>query len=477
MDSSRFDLYQSLLSDDAFQRVLKLVDEPAPTAVRLNPLKVDPETDIQIIANRYGWRIEPVPFCRQGWVLQAFGTSPGQTLEFRDGHYYIQEASSMLPVEAFNFDENRSELILDMAAAPGGKSTHLSARSGDRGLLVANDTSRRRLRSLTRNLRTWGAVSSVVTNLPGERLGMWLPEVFDKVLLDAPCSGEGLRLEGGSRGRQVSEREREALQTQQISMLQSGLEALVVGGELVYATCTAAPEENEAVIQAVLEARRGEVNLEEIEVLPPGAELEGLKEFKDQVFDESMAKTGRLWPFHYNTGAFFTAKLTKVGASDESPSERLEATPPDLLSDEAARQIHDQLLSFGFDLLDSCQEHKWVLVEKDRFVHAVSSLWIERLPELPVREAGLPVGRWQGDMFLPAHEWVTRFYADFSERRFTLDAEQSERWKSGADLRGWAPSASGGTILLQDEYGRFLGVGSVSTQRVRNLLPRSWVAG
>jgi 16S rRNA (cytosine1407-C5)-methyltransferase len=466
-----------LLSDELFRRILELMEEPAPPAVRLNPLKLDPKTAIDKLSNRYGWVVEAVPFCPMGWVLDAFDTSPGQTLEYRDGHYYIQEASSMLPVEAFHFDRHQPELILDMAAAPGGKSTHLAARSGDRGLLVANDTSRRRLRALASNLRTWGAVSSLVTHLPGEELGSWLPGVFDKVLLDAPCSGEGLREGGGSKGRQVSDRERGALQSQQIGMLQSGLEALKPGGELVYATCTAAPEENEAVIQALLDARLGQVKLESIEALEHQPGFEGLKGFNDQVFDPSLALAGRLWPHHFNTGAFFTARLTKLEASQADHPEPLEAVPPQELSARERKKIQDQLLSFGFDLNRVCQESEWVLITWGRFVKAISSIWLEMLPGLPVKEAGLPVGRWQGDVFLPAHEWVTRFYDSFSGRRFTLDPAQAERWQQGSDLRNASPPASSGAILLQDEAGRFLGVGSVSAQRVRNLLPRSWVVG
>jgi 16S rRNA (cytosine1407-C5)-methyltransferase len=409
-------------------------------------------------------------------VLPQAETSPGQTLEYRDGHYYIQEASSMLPVEVFHFDDRKSEIMLDMAAAPGGKSTHLAARSGDIGLLVANDASRRRLRALSSNLRTWGSISSVVTNLPGERLGERLPGVFDKVLLDAPCSGEGLRAGGGSKGRSVSARERDALQSQQIGLLLSGLEALREGGELVYATCTAAPEENEAVIQTVLDTKQGQVKLDEIEILASHADMEGLKSFDELVFDPVMSMARRLWPFHYNTSAFFTAKLVKTGVSG-GPSDMWQTAPPETLPDDALEKIHNQLSIFGFDLRRTCQESQWVLVEWGRFVHAVSSMWLKKLPGLPVKEAGLPVGRWQGDVFLPAHEWVTRLYPQFSERRFELDPELAERWKSGMDLRNWSPPVPEGVILLQDETGRFLGLGRVSAQRVRNLLPSSWVAG
>jgi 16S rRNA (cytosine1407-C5)-methyltransferase len=384
----------------------------------------------------------------------------------------------MLPVEAFSFVDGHADLILDMAAAPGGKTTHLAARAGDTGLIVANDASRRRIRALSSNLRTWGVTSAVITNLQGEELGSQLPGIFDKVLLDAPCSGESLRAGGGSKGRRVSEREHEALQRQQIRMLLSGMDALRVGGELIYATCTAAPAENEAVIDAALQRKKDQFEITSIELLERLAvEPSGLTRFESHDYHSSLSSTVRLWPFHFDTGAFFTARLRRTDGVTERRADTLGGKMPTFIDDNALIAIHDQLAEFGFDLLGECQRSMLVLFKQDRFVHAVSNLWLNNIPDLPVTEAGLPVGRWQGERFLPAHEWVTRYASDFLERIFTLDEEKTQRWLRGSDLRDWKPPVKGGAILLQDETGRFLGVGTVSAQRVRNLLPRSWVAG
>ena len=478
IDASQVEPFREMLSAEEFNRVVELSRTPPPVAVRLNPLKVDPLEAIQSLSHRCTWEVERVPFCPSGWLLKRYKIPPGDALEYRNGHYYIQDASSMLPVEAFSFVDGHADLILDMAAAPGGKTTHLAARAGDAGLIVANDASSRRIRALSSNLRTWGVTSAVITNLQGEELGSQLPGIFDKVLLDAPCSGESLRAGGGSKGRRVSKREREALQSQQIRMLLSGMDALRVGGELVYSTCTAAPAENEAVIDAGLQRKKGQFKLTSIELIErlavkPG----GLTRFEGHEYHPSLSSTVRLWPFHFDTGAFFTARLRRTEGMIEQRADALGGKTPTLIDNNALNAIHDQLAEFGFDLLGECQRSKLVLFKQDRFIQAVSSLWLDNVPDLPVKEAGLPVGRWQGERFLPAHEWVTRYASDFRERIFTLDEDKTQRWLRGSDLRDWKPPVKGGAILLEDESGRFLGVGSISSQRVRNLLPRSWVAG
>lgn len=477
MSLSGTERYRDLLSPENFDRLLKSLEKPVPTSIRINPLKVDPEPAMKTLSSRYGWAVEPVSFCPDGWTLGSFDTPPGNTLEYRNGHYYIQEASSMLPAEALGYDHGETPMVLDMAAAPGGKTTHLAALARDKGVLVANDVSQRRLRPLIANLRTWGTTSTLITHLPGERLGEWLPEMFDKVLLDAPCSGQSLRSSSGSRGREISAREWEALQQQQIGMLLSGLKALRQGGKLVYATCTAAPEENEAVIQAALNALPGLVELEGIDLAEKNDEIRGLTTYGDHSFGPAMSRSIRLWPFQFDTGAFFTARLRKLDSIKGGSPLRMQVATPDPLDDPQREKIQQHLLRFGFNLEAVCQEMKLTLITQDRFIHAAPIRWFEQLPGLQVRGAGLPLGRWQGDTFLPTHEWVTRFDSMFTQRRFTLEADQAGRWLQGLDLRDWRPPGVDGPILLQDEHGRFLGVGNSSPQRVRNLLPRAWVAG
>ena len=166
--------------------------------------------------------------CSRCRFAQRAGRSRGneeslsRTIEHRTGFYYLQDAASMLPAEMFEYAVE-FPLILDMAASPGGKTTHLAAKIDDRGVIFANDSSSGRIAALRSNLQTWGSFSTALTSYPGERYGEWFPDTFDQVLLDAPCSGESLRTAERRKTRFVSQTERLQLQRRQIKLLESAL--------------------------------------------------------------------------------------------------------------------------------------------------------------------------------------------------------------------------------------------------------------
>ena len=162
----------------------------------------------------------------------------------------------MLPVELFEPVILSAPLILDLTAAPGGKSTHLASRFSDRGLLIANDGTSSRIPALTSTLKTWGAANSAVTNFPGEKIRLnGFPRPSTIVLLDAPCSMENLH-PGDKNKREIKPAERGRLAQRQVQLLLSALQACKPGGQVVYSTCTLAPEEDEGVLDTVLQSDR-----------------------------------------------------------------------------------------------------------------------------------------------------------------------------------------------------------------------------
>ncbi|MBP8974208.1 MAG: NOL1/NOP2/sun family putative RNA methylase [Anaerolineae bacterium] len=471
---ARLDRYRQLLSPAELARLEASLAQPHPPALRINTLKIAIEEARETWPAWYGWEIEPVPFCPAGWRVLRQEQPIGGTLEHELGYYYVQDAASMLPAELFS--AHTAPLILDLAAAPGGKTTHLASRYADRGLILANDSSAARITALRSNLQTWGVFGALVTNFPGERFGRWFPETFDRVLLDAPCSGETFRPLGGGRGRFVSERERAALCQRQDALLLSAFLAARPGGEIVYATCTLAPEEDEAILDGLLRRYPGAVTVETVENAPdaPALATDGTR-----IFDPAVRRAIRLWPHHYQTSGFFAARLRKRESVPVEPEERpvrpwANSGLAPLGRAEVAHLRADWEALYGFDLGAVLDEPGLTLWTRERLLFAVPERLIAFFGELPHAAAGLLAGQEVDGQIIPSHELITRFSRAFSGARIPLDEAQVALWRQGRDLRPApdAPYPPGTVVLLQDERGRFVGRGKLLRDRLRNLLPR-----
>ena len=266
--SIQAETFRELLSLAEYELLLAEIERPLPAAIRINPLKTSPVFP-RSLESKYSWQLEDIPFCPTGYrVLNAPTAAISAALEHHLGMYYIQEVASMLPVELFS-PFLAGELILDMAASPGGKTTHLVSRGTDQSLVLANDSSQGRIQALRSVLQNWGAVDYAVTRFPAERFGEWFPETFDKVLLDAPCSMQGLRTAESHPSRPVTAKESLQLSRRQRAMLVSAIHALRVGGEVVYSTCTLLPEEDELVVDAILREFAGSIEITDAQRLLP----------------------------------------------------------------------------------------------------------------------------------------------------------------------------------------------------------------
>ena len=473
----RLDHYRQFLGAAEMAQLVESLERPRPPAIRVNTLKIGVDEARRTWPEWYGWTVQPVPFCAAGWQVLAQDQPIGHTLEFNMGCYYIQDAASMLPAEMFAPDD--APLILDMAAAPGGKTTHLACRFEDRAVIVANDTSASRVTALRSNLQTWGVMGALVTSTPGERFGRWFPETFDKVLLDAPCSGDTLRASTGRRARTVSDRERQALCQRQRALLLGAFQTVRPGGEIVYATCTLAPEEDEAVLDELLKAYPQQAEIETVDHLPELARAPGLPSNGTRPFDPGVRRAIRLWPHLYQTSGFFAARIRKTGSIPVRPD-----TPParpwaqtglaPLARGDRARVIADLLQGYGFDLEAVMEAQGLALWAREGLVHAISERLAAQFPDLPHAAVGFLIGQWAEGQFIPSHELVTRFATRFVGRRVPLSDEQAALWREGRDLREMLdlPYPPGTVILLEDSRGRFLGRGKVLRDRIRNLLPR-----
>jgi 16S rRNA (cytosine1407-C5)-methyltransferase len=468
--------YESYLSAEAYQALLATIHESAPIALRVNLLKNDnPAQTLEKWSDWYGWESSPVPFCPAGFQLMRHLTSPSQTVEHRFGYYYLQDAASMLPVSLFSKSSTQG-LTLDMAASPGGKTTHLVDSSQDASLVIANDSSASRLPALKVVLQTWGALNTVITNYPGEKWGAWFPETFDRILLDAPCSMESLRVSLSHPHRRITPDERSRLAARQLALLESAVSATRIGGEIVYSTCTLAPEEDEAVLDAFLKAHPGVIQVD-----PTSSrqlQAPGLTCFNGKAFDPQVAGSLRLWPHLLGTNGFFAARLTKIDSMPtvdaKKPSRDFANTGLTRLSAAQTNQLCGQIQSlYEFDLGAILGEHQCALYQRSGQVWLIPEQYLNRFSSLPYAFLGFPLGKMIGSKLELSFEMVSRFGDAFYANIIILSDEHHHDWLKGADLRGlpFEGVELGTVVVIRDRLGRNLGAGKALPKRLRNLLP------
>lgn len=468
--------YRTYLSPADYEQLLTAAVTPAPTAVRVNLLKSsNPNQDLETWADRYEWQTSPIPFSATTRQVLSSQTPPGQTLEHRLGYYYVQDAASILPVSLFSPSTN-PRLALDMAASPGGKTTQLIDHNLDQDFVIANDSSTSRLSALRTVLQIWGSANHTITNFAGERLGDWFPQTFDRILLDAPCSMESLRVSASHPPRPITADERGRLAQRQLALLISAGKALKPGGELVYSTCTLAPEEDEAVVNALLELAP---NAFQVDTMPLGMpQAPGITTFQGQTFHKTLEHSWRVWPHIFETNGFFAVRLTKVAdfSSDATrpPARPFSATgfvpvPHKLLAVFAA-QIEDL---YGYNLIAKLTQSGLILHQRGDSLHLVPKAYIDNFQTLPFHSLGMPFGKvFHGKLALSV-DLMNRFGDQFAKNIWTIPTDTIPQWLTGQDLRNlnFNELKMGSVVVVRDELGRNLGAGKLSANRLRNLLP------
>jgi 16S rRNA (cytosine1407-C5)-methyltransferase len=467
--------YRPLLSEEEFSALQAELQRPLRSALRLNPLKATVERDLPQWAERYGWSLRPIPYCSQGFWVETAETPISQTPEHALGFYYIQDGASMLPVELF--DLPAEPLILDLAASPGGKTTHLVAKTGDRGLVLANDASRSRLTALRIVLNNWGASSVAITNFPGESFGSWFADTFDAVLLDAPCSMENLRPTDHHPMRPISARERSNLAERQARLLRSALRAVRLGGQVVYSTCTLAAEEDEGVLATVLNELGSAVQLDELTQRLP-APAPGLTHNGNELYDPLIQRAVRLWPHRFGTSGFFAARLTRTGPlpavprPTPLPSRPIHGTGWQELNPIAQNGLRAAFQEhYGFDLSAALDELHCQIWQWGKTYHAIPQNYLARFASLPVHAVGLPIGEETSDGLLPAQEWISRFVNRFEGGRYCLSIAEFEAGLRGHPLP-YDPSRASNACpfpIIFDETGRLLGRASLQAGFIKPL--------
>jgi NOL1/NOP2/sun family putative RNA methylase len=282
-----------------------IIAKPPPKSIRVNTLKVSKEKLRQRL-EKQGWLLKEVPWCPEGFFTDRL--LMGNTPEHLLGYYFIQDAASMLLAQVLA--PQKGSLVLDLAAAPGSKATHIAQLMQLEGAIVANDESFDRIKALAANIQRCGVANAVITQLDGRYLPQFGKEMFDRVLVDAPCSGLGQIRVFSEIGQRWNEKSVQSLAKLQKGLIVAGFDCLKEGGTLVYSTCTLAPDENEAVVQELLE-KRSNAMLEEIDI-GKAKSHPALSEWRGKAFSSGILKCKRIYPYDNGTEGFFIAKISKA---------------------------------------------------------------------------------------------------------------------------------------------------------------------
>jgi len=277
------------------------------SSIRINVLSPLDQAEIMDRLAAFGVEMEPIPWCPGAYHLLSDKRALAESELFQGGHVYIQNASSLIPGLAMN--PQVGDRILDVCAAPGGKTAHIQALAKGQADIMANDAMKPRLAKLQEVLSTFHIPHTTITNFEGQFIDRHVEGLFDRILLDAQCSGEGmLDLSHGGALRFWSEQRVIKMSYLQQKMLAAAWKVLKPGGVLIYSTCTFGPEENEGPVSRHLK-HNDDAQIEPIDLDVPGR-LPGLKSWQEKTFSDELRHAVRISPSPFLEG-FFVCRLKK----------------------------------------------------------------------------------------------------------------------------------------------------------------------
>lgn len=297
------DRYIQFLGLEQTKKLLEANERPLLPSIRINTLKITSE-ELYIRLKDKGFELEPIEWIPNGFNVLKEPMNLGSLHEYLYGYYYLQNKASMLP--AIILDPKPNEIVIDMCAAPGGKATHLAQLMENKGALILIDFNKNRIPALEMNIRRLGIINSIIMNFDAINLPL-LNVKADKILLDAPCTGEGLIMQDPIRKTSKSMKDIEKMAKIQKKLLKAGLNCLKKEGCLLYSTCSIAPEENELIINAVLQDKP------EFSIIKIDHQygVDGFSEVFGKSLLEGLIKSQRLYPHLHNTIGFFMCLIQK----------------------------------------------------------------------------------------------------------------------------------------------------------------------
>ena len=397
-----------------YQDYLNSMKEDTRTAFRVNTNKIAQEQFMDICP----FQTEPVPWNEKGFYYNADEDMPSKHPYYYAGLYYIQEPSAMIPASLLPVEEG--DRVLDLCAAPGGKATELAAKLHGTGLLVANDISVSRAMALAKNLQIAGTGNAVVTAETPQNLAAVLSGFFQKVLIDAPCSGEGMFRRDPGMVKSWLVHGPEYYASIQTEILESAYELLAPGGDMVYSTCTFSPLEDEGMIQSFLK-KHPDMTICEVPRYPGYSE--GRPDWVPDG-DPALKKCVRIFPHRAEGEGHFAVLLHKQGKAGRAyaESEMWDKNGTDLRSNKQKQKIQDGIEEFFQMILPEAGiEFKKLSRKKD--IYVAETLAAGQMKGLRIVAGGLIIGSDKNGRFEPSPQLALALRGEDYLQRIDLPAE------------------------------------------------------
>ncbi|MBF4179519.1 16S rRNA (cytosine(1407)-C(5))-methyltransferase RsmF [Lelliottia nimipressuralis] len=432
---------------------------PLRRSIRVNTLKIS-VADFLALVSPYRWQLTPVPWCAEGFWIERDDEDAlplGSTAEHLSGLFYIQEASSMLPVAALFADENQPLRVMDVAAAPGSKTTQIAARMGNQGAILANEFSASRVKVLHANISRCGISNVALTHFDGRVFGAAVPESFDAILLDAPCSGEGVVRKDPDALKNWSVASNLDIAATQRELIDSAFHALRPGGALIYSTCTLNRDENESVCLWLKEQYP-----QAVEFLPLDALFEGAK--------AALTPEGFLhvFPQIFDCEGFFVARLRKTAAIDALPAPKYKVGnfPFAPLKGRETAQITEAAQKVGLHWDENLR-----LWQRDKEIWLFPVEIEPLIGKVRFSRIGMRLAEMHNKGYRWQHEAVIALAG--SDNTFALTHKEAEEWYRGRDV--YPEQTPPADEMIVTYQGFPLGLAKKVGSRLKNSYPRELV--
>lgn len=473
------DRMKKLLGNE-YQEYLQCYNKPHFGGLRVNTLKLSPKEFEHLCP----FSIKKIPWINNGYYYDT-DEQPARHPYYYAGLYYIQEPSAMTPASLLPIEPGH--MVLDLCAAPGGKSTELGAKLKGEGMLVSNDISNSRAKALLKNIELFGIKNALVLSEPPSKLAQYYPEAFDRILVDAPCSGEGMFRKSPSIMKNWEQYGVEYYNKLQKEIIIFAAKMLKPGGMLLYSTCTFSPEENEGTIAYLLKEYP---DMHVIDALPDvkerdrlGISYEGFDRGRPEWVNgpEELSKCIRLWPHKIDGEGHFIALLQKDSDKDAIldktyyyEGQRGGSTDS---RNKAGSSLSDEAIDFlscieGFKNINDLSGQGRILIQDER-VYLVPEAY-SRLQGLRTLRQGLFLGEMKKKRFEPAQALANALKATDFNPVINLSSKDSEAisYLKCETLRIESDNPNGWQLVAVDGYP--LGWAKLNNNTLKNMYLPGW---